>query len=65
VTLTFSDDSEVGKGKIVNNGTVLKEFEWATVTFTMETLVPVSITVSDTNDNKLEKSIDLSTYAQQ
>jgi hypothetical protein len=27
VTLTFSDDSEVGKGKIVNNGTVLKEFE--------------------------------------
>ena len=27
VTLTFSDDSGVGKGKIINNGVTLKEFE--------------------------------------
>ncbi|PJA48428.1 MAG: hypothetical protein CO170_02740 [candidate division SR1 bacterium CG_4_9_14_3_um_filter_40_9] len=65
VTLKFSDDSGVENGKIVNNGTTLKEFEGATVTFITETLVPVSITVADTNGNKLEKSVDLSTYIQQ
>lgn len=64
VTLKFADDSGIGKGKIVNNGTTLKEFQWASVSFMLETLIPVSITVSDTANNKLEKSIDLSTYGQ-
>jgi hypothetical protein len=27
VTLKFADDSGIGKGKIVNNGTTLKEFQ--------------------------------------
>lgn len=64
VTLKFEDSSWVGAGKIINNGNIIKEFQWATVTFPIATLVPVSITVSDANNNKLEKSIDLSTYAQ-
>ena len=62
VTLKFSDDSGISKSKIVNNWTTLKEFSTDSVTFLIDSLVPVSLEVTDASGNKLTTSIDLSTY---
>ncbi len=65
VILTLEDLSWITWGKITRNGVTLYEFKnWPTATFGIDVLGPVVITAQDTVGNKLNQTIDLSTYFQ-